>query len=471
MRRVVLASTYHIDSPVLQGRGFSCWDIIRASLHTLSMFPLQPQEGLLAPAIHALISDMLTELTRDDTNPIQEYIEMLETSPIVGPACEVIVLLILARFGEYQHPDEDIQEWMNSNFEQMTGSLQWSVSELAAMKPLGYSCSEWSIRDNGGEWWLDRICGLDPRKYTFQGKLGAIESLKYQGDKGDIIIPYDRVVHTVGRRWLAFGSPQGKAECRMAVAAWKAWKIVMAEALIAAQRQGTGLVVGKAPSDVMVPLFNPDGSPLLDRDGNPIRVPAPQALLNQLENLENRTVLATDSANQIDILGQQTTGELFFQLLKILQQYQLLSFLMPESILTATGAGDSNLNSGQRTTLGVVIGSTATQIKEAILEGPVRGLITYNFGEEQESWGSFPEPEESDTDAIALFTALDNAVSHGTFSNQDLAVINRMRELSGIPTIAEIAGNLGNQGNLSMGLRIPTNYWTEFGVSNGNGQR
>lgn len=422
-------------------------------------FPLSPIAGQLAPAIAALAAEMLTDLVRDDANPIQDYLDMVETSPVIGPALDVSVLIGLGMFGQYVHPDENIQAGVRASLEGMNGSILWSVAELLAVDPLGFACSEWGVMDTPTGWWLDRISALDPRKYTFRGNLGAVVDLKYQGEKGDILIPYDRVVHVTGRRWMSFGNPQGKARCRMAIAAWKAWRIVLTEAMIAAQRQGTGLLVGKAPSEKMVPLFEADGvTPFRDADGNPVSVPAPQALLNQLEGLENRSVLATDIANEIQILSQQTDGDIFFGLLKVLQQYMLMAFLMPETILTATGVGDSNLNSGQRGTLEQLISASLNQIKEALLEGPIRAIITYNYGE-QESYGDFPEPEQSSIDALQLVDTLSRAVQTGFFPANELSIINKGLEAVGLPPMTEVVSQ--------MGMKKSVGYWRGDDAGNG----
>jgi hypothetical protein len=425
------------------------------------MFPLKPQQGQLAPVIASVVGDMIQDLIREDDNPLEDYLLMLETSPVLGAAADASNLMLLQRFGAYTHPDENIQTFIRTNIEQMNGSLNWSIAELSAADFIGYVCSEWSVVPNAGEWKLDRLQGLDPRKYGFRGTMSGITDLRYQGAAGDIYIPYDRIVHIVGRRWLSFGDPQGKASCKLAIAAWKAWKIVIAEMLVASQRQGTGLLVGKAPSDKMVPLFDQDGNPLLDENDRPLSKPAPEALLEALDNLDNRTVLATDIENSVEILSQQTREGFFLNILKYLQQLQLLAFLFPESILTTSGVGDSNLNSGQRTTLDLLLDNRAEQIKEAFLESWVRALIIYNFGEQEERYGSFPTPENNSVDSLALFAALDNAVSHGTFSSQDLDVINKMRELAGLPEAAAIAQQMS----------LPRKYWEmEMVGSNGNGR-
>jgi hypothetical protein len=174
----------------------------------------------------------------------------------------------------------------------------------------------------------------------------------------------------------------------------------------------------------------------MDVQGNPVTIQAPVALLNQLESLNNRSVLSTDLRNRVESLNQTTSGTFFFDALRLLQQLQLMGLLFPETILTATGVGDSNLNTGQRSTLGLVVRSLVGQIKEVILNSPVRWLLTWNYGQ-VEDFGAFSEPETQEIDPIALFNALNGAVQSGYFSAADLSVINRGRELVGLPLAAE----------------------------------
>ena len=150
------------------------------------MFPAKPISGSLAPAIASLVFDLVQDVARVDTNPVGDYLEMLETSPILGPAADIKVLLSAAKFGEYQHADENIQAWVRGNFETMKGSIKWSIAEMSAVMPLGYAAAEWSLEPVNSEWRLSRILALDPRKYRFRGRLGEVTELVYQGAMGEI---------------------------------------------------------------------------------------------------------------------------------------------------------------------------------------------------------------------------------------------------------------------------------------------
>ena len=407
----------------------------------------QPIAGKLSVAINELMDDMVRDIGRDDIHPIHEYLEMITTSPNLGPALETIVLLGLGRWGEYIHPDEKIQSFIRQNFQQMNGSLLLSLSELLSVKPLGYATSEWSIVNKPDGWMLDDIQILHPKFYTFQGTRGeGVTGIKYQASGEEIQIPYDRLVHVVNQRHLSFRRPTGVADCKRAIAAWKAWKIIINEMLVAGQRQAVPIIVGYSESG-QVPLYGTDGrSPLLDASGNPITLPATKAMLDQLENIDNRAIVSTDIKNRIEALAQQTDGQFFFHALKMLQQMQLLAFLVPESVLAISGVGDSNLNRGHRATLDSAIRTTMSQIAEEVLEKVVRPLIAWNFGEKATAnLGEFQEPETENDDRVALLSALANAVEkpNGTgFMPADLETINRARVLSGIPPVTTLPARM-----------------------------
>jgi hypothetical protein len=395
----------------------------------------KPKAGLLTPHVAQIVADILAEVSREDTIPVAEYIEMLQTSPVIGSAVELKVLIALQKMGQYTNTDDKYKDFVLRNFEMMRGSLQLSIMELYSVGPIGFACAEWAPIQRDGSWMLDRIQILDPRKYSFYGKGGEVEHILYEGEDGDIIVPYDRVIHLTNQAHIAFGSVYGVAECKRAYAAYKAWKIVVAAALIAARRRGEPIMIGFADPNEQVSIGTND-------DGSISYVNGPQALADSLQDLENNSVMATSIANKVQMV-EAAEGDLILAVLKVLEQYQLLAFLVPESILTASGVGDSNLNTGHRSTLDATITATVNQIKERLIEDVVRPLLVWEFGENVESFGEFAvgdaQPEDG---AIDILKVLIDAVYNNVFSAQDLDVINRMRTLAGLPSVTEIAQGL-----------------------------
>lgn len=391
-----------------------------------------PKPGLLSPRVAELVGQFLVQATREDTNSISEYLEMCRTSPIIGALLDLIRLYAQSMMGEYDNENEDYKTFILRCFELMDGSVKMAVDQLMIVKPLGYAVAEWAPIERDSSYMLDSIQILDPAKYRFEGKLSKVEQIVYDGESGDIIIPYDRVIHLTNQNHLSFNSPFGVADCRRVYAPYKAWKITIAAAVIAAKRRGEPIIVGFAPSDQQVQVGTDQAT------GEAITIAAPAALLQTLQDLDSNSVAATDLENKVQLI-EAAEGRLIMDVLKELERLQLLGFLVPETILAATGVGDSSLNSGHRSILDLMVGSTIDQIKERLIEDVVRPLLIWEFGEKVEDFGSFPTPKTSDPGAIEMLNAIATAVYNGAFSAADLDVINRMRDLAGLPTVTEIA--------------------------------
>jgi hypothetical protein len=398
--------------------------------------PMARNSDLLVPAIREFVNSMLLELPKSGN--FETHLTMAATDPVIGSALHFLAIAATQEIGEYHHPDEVVQAGVRSQFEVMSGSLALSFEELVASAyGLGWGVSQWGVEPGPDGVQLIDIQIINPKDYTFRGRNGAIQDILYRSGSYEVAVPYSgpdgRLCHVVNARHLAFRSPRGAASLDRCLAAWKAWKIIMGEMMVAAQRAATPIIIGYSDSDVLVPLLDNAGRPVLDESDRPIRVQAPKALLDQLETLENRSVLSTDARNRIESLHQESSGMFFFEALRLLDRYKLEALLVPATIFEAHGAGDSNLNSGQRVTLDLVIRSLVDQVKEVLLNGPIRFVVEQNYGP-QENWGKFVVPEEAESlsDRATLLTAIQGAVTGGLIPASDAAISDRAYQLIGV---------------------------------------
>ncbi|PZV19206.1 MAG: hypothetical protein DCF22_00630 [Leptolyngbya sp.] len=402
--------------------------------------PLTPNPGAIAPAVTRLVNTLTAEISNQDANPIERYLDILITHPVAGLGFEIKVLWALTKLGEFNHPKQRIQKWMRQNFEQMRGSLSWSVAEMMLAIAIGYSFSEFSVRQEGTEFRLDTLLAVDPRSYRFEGTGGEITGLKVRQATGtDATIPYEKGVHVVNQPYLALGrDPYGIAQVRRIVAAYEAWKILVAEMIVCGQRQATPIIVARVPTEEYIVETDEFGTPKIDPlTGQEKRIAISDRMVEQLEDLDNRSVLVTDLRNEISALQQMTgasAGTFFFEGLRYLERIMLMGEVVPETVVSTgiSGTGDSGLNSGHMMLMEMSIDATLNQIKEGMLERVCRPLIEWRFGN-QAAWGAFEVPEEKNEDAIALVGAIKSICDGPTLTNQDLEVINRTRELVGIP--------------------------------------
>ena len=419
--------------------------------------------GKLAPVVERFVFDIVQEFSNLDDEGVDLYLEAVKTCPVLGSIIDVKNLIALQVLGEYTHPDPDIEDFIRGNFRNIDGSFQWSFAEMFFAEAMGFSFLEieWGKKD--GLWQLFSLRGVDPRYYQFLGSQGRTVGIRYQSQKGQIDIPIEKGIHIVNKRYLTFGDPYGVATLKQAIAAWRAWKILMGQMLVAGQRQATGVIVGYAPSGDQVYKYDENGDIVTDSNGDPVTQPAPFALNEQLQGLENGSVISTDLQNRIELLNQQTDGQFFLQAIDLCERLMMLAFAFPNTLISTgnnsgrsgtAGSGDSNLNSGHRALIEITIKSMVGQISEEILEKIVRPLIFWNFGE-QENYGEFKPKEVDSGDKLGLIQSLINAVQTGFFSAADEDVINKGRELMGLPKIEEVIAPT----QPPQFSQPPTNYW------------
>jgi hypothetical protein len=158
-----------------------------------------------------------------------------------------------------------------------------------------------------------------------------------------------------------------------------------------------------------------------------------------LDDMKNNSYAVIDIADDIFAIAHETDGSFFMNILGYLESMIMLSWLVPRTV-TGTGAissGDSNLNAGHRSILDLVIKSQMELVGDVLIEQVIRPMIEFNLGE-QENYGIFPINSQDNEDVISLLNIVNNCISTGAFSIDDLAVINKMRELAGIAPLEEI---------------------------------
>lgn len=394
--------------------------------------------GTLTPQIEALVNDFIQELsaTGREYTP-QEYLDAL-TCPIAKAPITVITLLGLSFFGEYTHKEEKIQIFIRSNFEGMQGSLHTTIQQLMSAIFMGNSVAEWGIVPKGKQWVLDRIKILTPGRWSFMGAKGEITQIRYYSTQ-NIDVPYEQCLHIVNNPHMAFDDPRGVSDLDGAIAAIKAWNILMSEMLIAGQRQATKQVVGyyddDAPDTVIKDV---EGNPVLDVQGVERTKTAGEQMSEQLSNIENKTSMVTSIRNKVEALDNEVATNFFEQALNICQKAIFMSFLFPETALqVAAAGGDSNLNRGHMSLLETNVKALVDQIKETMLDKLIRPLIVWNFGD-RDDWGSFEVEAGAEEERVALGNLLISAFSNQIFTIDDLEAVNKLREFVGMSKLDKL---------------------------------
>jgi hypothetical protein len=407
---------------------------------------------LLSPAVQALVSTWIGVIRQSDQNPVDKYAEMLEESPVASAANDLRTLLGVSMMGKYQHLDENIQEFVLTSINRMDGSWSSVIAEILTFVPFGRSFSEVSYAIKKRKAYLDKIRTIDPRYYWFEGYSGNIKQVHYLKNV-DIYIPYENGIHLINQPYLALGGdPYGVATCRKAYPFWQLTKIINACLAIISETQGKMLVGKTDTANNSAVMINPDtGSPYLDPvTGEPKLYNQGYVMSKNLAESRTNAFAVIDIADEIFAVANETNGDFWINILSYLESMIMLSWLVPKTVtgMGMSGSGDSNLNSGHRNILELVIKSQMELVGDTLIEKVIRPMIEFNFGE-QKDYGIFPVKTQDNEDAIALLSVVNNCVTSGTFSSEDLAVVNRMRELAGIVPLESLETSVDTEKNVA----------------------
>jgi len=407
---------------------------------------------LLSPAVQALVSNWIGVIRQSDQNPVDKYAEMLKESPVASAANDLRTLLGVSMMGKYQHFDENIQEFVLTSINRMDGSWSNVIAEILTFVPFGRSFSEVSYAIKKRKAYLDKIRTIDPRYYWFEGYSGNIKQVHYLKNV-DIYIPYENGIHLINQPYLALGGdPYGIATCRKAYPFWQLTKIINACLAIISETQGKMLVGKTDTANNSAVMINPDtGSPYLDPvTGEPKLYNQGYVMSKNLAESRTNAFAVIDIADEIFAVANETNGDFWINILSYLESMIMLSWLVPKTVtgMGMSGSGDSNLNSGHRNILELVIKSQMELVGDTLIEKVIRPMIEFNFGE-QKDYGIFPVKTQDNEDAIALLSVVNNCVTSGTFSGEDLAVVNRMRELAGIVPLESLETSVDTEENVA----------------------
>ncbi len=403
---------------------------------------MAPSAGQITSTINRVTQSFLQEIDNVDTK-ITDYLKMARKDPLVRSCIELKCLRTSIMLGKYSHPDNFIEQWVQSNFDSMIGSLTHQVGRLAAAMPLGFAGAEIVFTDEvSGEWRLKSINVLDQTRTTFEGKNGAIKYLRYREPTGnDKRIPYPKVLHIVNGFSTNIGEYDmvyGDAESGTAYQYFKAKQAVLTEMMISAKNSASGMWLGKADSNETVQIVDINGIPQTNPDGTPRTQSAVHALHQQMLNLENNSVIVTDKKNEISALIPDKNDVGWQNYINILDNGILRSYGVPELIFKeGTGSTlSSTLGRQHKTILDAQIESIVSQIRDQLIEKVVKPLLIWNFGI-TDNFGTFKLDEIQDQESVSLRVQnIISAVSAQILPAQNIHVQNALYDSLGLPTVS-----------------------------------
>jgi hypothetical protein len=389
---------------------------------------------LLTPAIADFVSSMFGYLPRKDKYPIALYSRMLRENPKAAIAAELRALFMLSLMQDYRHPDEAITDEVLRSLNGIKGSWQATKLKLLQFMPFGFSFAEKSYKVFDKKASLQEIKSLN-QEYTFFecDRSGEMSRVRYAIAAKEYYIPYESGIHFINQEYLIPGyDPYGIALCDRAISYWQLHKIIMSALAIAGQRQATPLLIGKTDTASSVLLFGHDGRPLIV-DGQQLTVNKGEMFKRDLAEAENSSVLVIDRLDEILAIASQTDGQFLRSVLYYLDSAMLWCFFISPVVAgtSESGLGDSSLIKGHLDVLRTVGRSQMRIFGDGLIEGLIRPMLEFNHGA-MDNCGSFPVIEQDNTNTIALLNAIANAIQKGTFDNEDVAIVQRAKQLAGI---------------------------------------
>ena len=399
----------------------------------------------LTSQISQLTTGFIQEITNPNKHTIKEYEHILK-NPWARACCNIKALRAINMMGDYKHNNEEINDFINDNFQNMNGKLATIVGILCNSMPLGTMVAEIGFKKKKKfrkvEYRLDGFNILDPNRVKFGGHWGNLTHVVYYDGKANVWLPYEKCVHITNgfvgiyNERSAYGNP----EAEVAYPYVQLYNLIMSEMSISAKTLATGFLVGQANSDDTVQLYDANGKIINDpRTGQPYKINAVQHLAQQLESIENHNHIVTDLKNKLSNLSV-AGGEAFWQIARtILREDIMAAFITPSMILSeGSGAmGVATLSVKHMTVLDSTVESIVKQIQDQLIQKVVRPLIIWNFGI-QKSYGEFTiEPTTDPSQDNITIQSLITAISSGILSASDLSALNALRSKLDLPLMSE----------------------------------
>jgi hypothetical protein len=350
-------------------------------------------------------------------------------------ACELRILFALSMMREYTHPNEIIQEEVRANLAKMPGSWNAKLMELHKYLPYGFTACEKTYKVRGGKAELIRLNVLDHDKCDFLVDKQGISGVKYTEATSAIEVDFDNILHLSNQSYLQISTdPHGIALISRAMPYIDLYQKMILALAVAGTRQATPVMVGKTDLDAGVTLYDEYRRTIKDsQTGKPVVLHKGTKMADDLEQVENGSVVVIGRDDEITAITQQANADFFRFTFHYLDSIKLWSFLISPILggTSESGSGDSNLSETHLKTLKVVAKAQIRIFANELVEQVFKPMIAFNHGE-QDTYGEFPVPDEDTTNTVEMLNAISSAVQRGSISPEDEELIAKQKQIMGI---------------------------------------
>jgi hypothetical protein len=475
---------------------------------------LKDQRGTPIPA---LFNQFYKFIQNPSTVSVETFKRMVDTDDTIGSGVDFLTTCLAARIGMYQHPSQEITDFVNRALGKIQGGFGKAVKELLSASWAGFAVQEkvWSNTDDG--WIVKKLVSLPPGTLLFEthrtGELTDDGILQYQRNYnpanlafgsgslfgfsngsvfgarmndpyakfGDfpfpirtantysylsIRIPIEKCIHYSFDASGNFGNPYGRSLLRRAYK-WYVMKDAFLQMLsVALDRKGTPLTIVFADQNTTLLDQSRDRSVMNQnlRGNANVGKRADQAAADAFRNIHNdSTIILPGKKGQIfdtDFVPQASNANDFLESIKLCDRAIMRSLLLPSLIFTGgDGTGSYALGQEHAKTFDKICDGTLDGTKDVILNQLVKHLLAYNFPRsawEKDGVGEFQKVELTIEEIGKEIDVLDKAINCGAIDMNDLKDLNAVRSKIGFDARGEL-------------IEQPEEDGGEFGDGDGDG--
>lgn len=444
---------------------------------------LAAQRGTPIPA---LFNQFYKFIQNPSTVSVETFKRMVDTDDTIGSGIDFLTTCLAARIGRYEHPNKDIEEWVNKALESIAGGFTNAAKELLGASWAGFMVQEkvWGNDEELG-FVIKKLVTLPPGTLLFEtertGELTRDGILQYQrnynpaqlaygtstlygfsnggvrGASGNdpyarfgdmpfpirsantysylsIRIPVEKCIHYAFDAAGKMGNPYGRSLLRRAYK-WYVMKDGFLQMLsVALDRKGTPLTVVFA--DPNTTLADPTKAQAgTNAKGRAIGERADVAAARAFKNVHNdSTIILPGKKGQIfdlEFVPQASNATDFMAAIDLCNKSILRALLVPSLIFgNGDGTGSYSLGQEHAKTFDKILDGMLAGFLETLRMELIKPLLAYNWPKsvwKEDGLGKFGKQELSPDEIAKEMEVIEKAVNMGAVDMNDLADLNSIR--------------------------------------------
>ena len=468
---------------------------------------LEKQRGTPIPA---LFNQFYKFIQNPSTVSVETFKRMVDTDDTIGSGVDFLTTCLAARLGRYEHPSEEITQWVNDRLDNLQNGFYNSFKELMSASWAGFCVQEivWANTENG--FVPKKLVSLPPGTVLFEtdrtGDITEDGILQYQrnynpalfgsgtnflfGFQGvglglnnrafrpdvfaklgdfpfplrtantysylSIRIPKIKCLHFAFDAQGKFGNPYGRSLLRRAYKYYVMKDAFLQMLSIALDRKGTPLTIVYADPNTTLgdPSKNQGGA------GNPrgrnAGIRADKAAQQAFKNIHNDTTIILPGKRgqtfETDFVPQDANSEAFIQSVDLCNKGIMRSLLLPSLIFTSgDGSGSFALGEQHAKTFDKICDGMNAGARQVLVQQLVKQMLAFNFPKsawQKDGLGDFSKRGLSQEEVQREMEVVERAVNVGAVDMNDLNDLNQVRDKIGFEPRKEVIEKSGPLGDL-----------------------